>query len=203
MGRTNPETAAARGRPREFDADEALANALQVFWSKSYAGASLTELTEAMGITRPSLYAAFGNKDALFKRAFDLYATDRWAYVQSALEAPTARGVAKRLLEGTVENVTDECRGCLGVTALVNSSDADPHVQQDVQARIQVLSDMVVERFQRAIDDGEFETPATAQALAQYLIAILQGLSIQAGAGASRQQLQHVADTTLAMWPSR
>src|SRR5687768_18449833 len=99
----------SRGRPREFCVDEALAQALRVFWEKGYEGASLTDLTEAMGITRPSLYAAFGNKESLFKRALDLYETEKLAYVRRALDAPTARGVAQRLLEGAIETVTGEC----------------------------------------------------------------------------------------------
>src|SRR5690606_12997756 len=103
------------------------------------------------GISRPSLYAAFGNKDALFKRAFALYATDRLSYVQRALKAPTARGVAERLLEGTIENVTDECRGCLGVIVLVDCDDVDSLVRDDIQNRIQLLMSLIVERFQRAI----------------------------------------------------
>ena len=87
----------ARGRPREFCVDEALSAALRVFWSKGYEGASMTDLTEAMGVTRPSLYAAFGNKEALFRKALDLYEHEKLAYVGAALEAPTARGVAERL----------------------------------------------------------------------------------------------------------
>src|ERR1700759_424078 len=94
---------AVKGRPREFDLDQALAAALRVFWAKGYEGASLTDLTEAMGITRPSLYAAFGNKEALFRKALDLYERDKLAYVANALAAPTARGVAERMLGGALD----------------------------------------------------------------------------------------------------
>src|SRR3954449_2107155 len=87
-----------RGRPREFCVDGALAAALRVFWTKGYEGTSLTDLTEAMGVTRPSLYAAFGNKEALFRKALDLYEREKLAYVGEALKAPTSRGVAERLL---------------------------------------------------------------------------------------------------------
>ena len=87
-------TPAARGRPREFCVEDALAAALGVFWRKGYEGASLTDLTEAMGISRPSLYACFGNKEALFRKALDLYEREKLAYMQTALEAPTVRGVA-------------------------------------------------------------------------------------------------------------
>src|SRR6201986_5691004 len=98
----NATAVATRGRPREFDVEAALAAALRVFWARGYEGASLTELTEAMGITRPSLYACFGNKEALFRKALDLYETEKLAYMHTALNAPTARGVAERLLRGAL-----------------------------------------------------------------------------------------------------
>lgn len=192
-----------RGRPREFDLEEALAAALRVFWEKGYDGASLTDLTDAMGITRPSLYAAFGNKEALFKQALDLYETEKLAYVRSALEAPTARGVAQRLLEGTVANVTSECPGCLGVIASVSCRSPNSPIQNDVKALAQTTRSAMVARMQRAIDDGDFTVPVEAEAMTQYLMAVLQGLAVQASAGSSREQLQQVARATLAVWPGR
>ena len=195
--------AAARGRPREFDVEEALAAALRVFWEKGYDGASLTDLTEAMGITRPSLYAAFGNKEELFKRALDLYETEKLAYVRSALEAPTARGVAQRLLEGTITNITSECPGCLGVIASVSCRSPNSPIQKDVKALAQTTRCAMIERMQRAIDEGDFTVPVEAEPMTQYLMAVLQGLAVQAGAGASREQLQQVAEATLAVWPGR
>src|SRR5579859_3096090 len=104
-----------RGRPREFDAEKALDAALAVFWRKGYEGASLPDLTEAMGINRPSLYAAFGNKEDLFHLALDRYAEGPGAFVQKALEERDARTVAERLLCGAVLLVTDPRRphGCL------------------------------------------------------------------------------------------
>jgi len=195
--------AAVRGRPREFDVEEALAAALRVFWEKGYDGASMTDLTEAMGVTRPSLYAAFGNKEELFKRALDLYECEKLAYVRSALDAPSGRGVVQRLLEGTIQNITSDCPGCLGVIASVSCGSKDSPIQQDVRSRAQSSRSALVERMQRAIDDGDFTLPVGAEAMTQYLMAVLQGISVQAGAGASREQLQQVADATLAVWPGR
>ncbi|HEY6816782.1 MAG TPA: TetR/AcrR family transcriptional regulator [Croceibacterium sp.] len=198
------ETAAAtRGRPREFDVEEALAAALRVFWEKGYDGASLTDLTEAMGITRPSLYAAFGNKEELFKRALDLYETEKLAYVGAALAAPTARGVAQRMLEGTIANITSECRGCLGVIASVGCSNADSPIRADVRGRAQSSRAAMIERMERAIEDGDFTLPVTAEAMTQYLTAVMQGIAVQSGAGASRAELEQVAEATLAIWPGR
>lgn len=195
------ETIAIRGRPREFDVEEALAAALRVFWQKGYDGASLTDLTEAMGITRPSLYAAFGNKEALFKQALDLYEREKLAYVRRALDAPTAGGVARRMLDGTIENITSDCRGCLGVMASVQCGNQDSPIRNDVNVRAQTARSAVVERMQRAIDAGDFTIPVEAEAMTRYLIALMQGISVQASAGASREELQAVAEAALAIWP--
>ena len=196
------EKLAARGRPREFDTDEALAAALRVFWSKGYEGASLTELTAAMGITRPSLYAAFGNKEALFKQALDLYEREKLAYVARALDAPTARGVAQRLLEGALQNVTSECRGCLGVMATVSQTEGSP-IRDMIRDRAGSAREALLERMQRAVDEGDFSMPVEAEAMTRYLAAVMQGLSVQAGGGASRAELQQVVDAAIAMWPGR
>jgi len=197
------EKTAARGRPREFDTDDALASALRVFWTKGYEGASLSDLTEAMGITRPSLYAAFGNKEELFKQALDLYEREKLAYVRRALEAPTARAVAQRMLDGTIQNSTTECRGCLGVIASVSCSNEDSPIRQNVSKRAQSARDALVARMQRAIDEGDFTIPVEAEAMTRYLFALLQGIAVQAGAGASREDLGLVAEAALAVWPGR
>jgi AcrR family transcriptional regulator len=196
-------TTAVRGRPREFDCADALAAALRVFWEKGYEGASLTDLTEAMGITRPSLYAAFGNKEALFKQTLDLYESEKLAYVGTALAAPTARAVVQRMLEGTIENVTSECRGCLGVIAAVGCANPNSPIQQDIRARATSSRNAMIARMQRAIDEGDFTMPVEAEGITQYLMALLQGLSVQAGSGASRAELDQVAAAALAVWPGR
>src|SRR5271165_4690093 len=105
------------GRTRQFDVDEALDRALEVFWARGYEGATLPDLTSAMGINRPSLYAAFGNKEELFRKVLDRYAKGPACYLREALEEPRARGVAERLLNGTIDAVTDRKnpRGCLMV----------------------------------------------------------------------------------------
>src|SRR5436309_1319981 len=95
-----------KGRPRTFNIDEALDRALQVFWRKGYEGTSLSDLTRAMGINRPSLYAAFGDKQALFRKVLDRYAEGPAAYVREALQEPTARAVVERLLGGSIDLLT-------------------------------------------------------------------------------------------------
>lgn len=196
-------TAAVRGRPREFDVEEALAAALRVFWEKGYEGASLTDLTDAMGVTRPSLYAAFGNKEELFKRALDLYENEKLAYIRNALEAPTARGVAQRMLEGAIEINTGECPGCLRVIAAVSCNNENSPIRQDVKARTQSSRQAIVERMQRAIDEGDFTVPVDAEAMTGYLIAVLQGIAVQARERASPAELGKIAEATLTVWPGR
>ena len=194
-----------KGRPREFDVDEALASALQVFWSRGYEGTSLTDLTDAMGITRPSLYAAFGNKEALFRKALDLYEREKLAYVSEALTAPSSRQVAERLLRGALEMQTSQCepRGCLRVISSVTCGMEAESVRADLIARRASSHRAICERMQRAKVDGDLPAEADVEGLCNYLIAILQGMSVQAGSGASKEQLETLVETSLAMWPGK
>lgn len=193
-----------KGRPREFCLDAALAAALRVFWSKGYEGTSMTDLTEAMGITRPSLYAAFGNKEALFRKALDLYECEKLDYVGKALAEPTARGVANAFMQGALENQTSasEPRGCLGViTAVACGSEAES-IRLEVVERGKAAKLALIERFEQAKRDGDLPDHTDVEGLTGYLLAILQGMAVQAGAGASRKDLERVIETSLLMWPS-
>ena len=195
---------AVKGRPREFCLDTALAAALRVFWSQGYEGSSLSDLTEAMGITRPSLYAAFGNKEALFRKALDLYESEKLAYMSVALDAPTARGVAERLLRGAFAAQTgvDEPRGCLGVISTVACGAEAESIRAEVIARRASSHAAMVARFDRAKADGDLPAHVDSQGLTSYLVALMQGMAVQAGAGASCADLSRLVDTSLAVWPS-
>lgn len=197
------EKLATRGRPREFCPDAALAAALRVFWTRGYEGASLTDLTEGMGITRPSLYAAFGNKEALFRQALDLYEREKLAYIGEAMKEPTARAVAEYLLQGAIETATgNESRGCMGVIASVACQAVEPSIREDINKRAEKAKRLIIDRMQKAINDGEFSAPVDAEAMTRYLLAIMQGMSVQAQSGATREELTQVADAALAGWPS-
>src|SRR5213592_2067234 len=126
------QSASTVGRPRAFHVDEALDQALEVFWRKGFEGTSLPDLTKAMGINRPSLYAAFGNKEALFRRALDRYAEGPAAYVREALNGLTARAVAERLLHGSIDLLTDprHPRGCLMVQGALACGEAADSVRR-------------------------------------------------------------------------
>jgi AcrR family transcriptional regulator len=195
---------AAKGRPREFCVDAALAAALRVFWSKGYEGASMSELTEAMGITKPSLYAAFGNKESLFRKALDLYEQEKLAYIGEALAAPTAREVAERLLRGALAMQCSDSqpRGCLRVISSVACGVEAESIREEVIARRASSHRALVERFDRARQEGDLRADVDPEGLATYLSAILQGMAVQAGGGASRDQLETLIRTSLAVWPS-
>jgi AcrR family transcriptional regulator len=196
---------AVRGRPREFDPDDALAAALRVFWQNGYEGASMAELTEAMGITKPSLYACFGNKEALFRKALDLYERDKLAYIGKALEEPSARAVAERLLRGALATHcggTDP-QGCLGVIATVVGCSEAESIREHVCARRASSEAALVERFERAKRDGDLPEGIDPKALGSCVTTVLQGLSVKAQSGVTRAELEATVDAFLAMWPVR
>ncbi len=194
-----------KGRPREFCTEMALAAALRVFWSKGYEGASLADLTEAMGITRPSLYAAFGNKEALFHKALDLYEAEKLEYTRVALEQSTARGVAEHFMRGALAMQTSQCdpKGCLGVISAMACGAEAESIKADVIARRASSQAALIERFEAAKRDGDLPAHVDVLGLTSYLYALLQGMAVQAGSGASRADLERLVETSLAVWPSR
>lgn len=198
-------TTAVRGRPREFDPDTALAAALRVFWQHGYEGASMAELTDAMGITKPSLYACFGNKEALFRKALDLYERDKLAYIGKALEQPTAKQVAQHLLRGALATHCggDDPQGCLGVIATVVGCSEAASIREHVCARRASSEVALVQRFERARSEGDFPDTIEPKALGSCVTTLLQGLSVKAQSGATRADLEASVNAFLAMWPGR
>jgi AcrR family transcriptional regulator len=194
---------APRGRPRSFDIDNALARALQVFWHKGYEGATLSDLTQIMGINRPSLYAAFGNKEALFRKALDRYADGPAAYVREALQEPTAFAVVEWLLLGAVNLLTDPKTppGCLMVQGALCCGEAADPIRQELAARRAAGEATLRQRLTRAMRDGDLPADANCADLARFVSVVLHGMAVQAAGGASRSQLRRVAETALRAWP--
>nr|WP_321986439.1 TetR/AcrR family transcriptional regulator [uncultured Lichenicoccus sp.] len=192
------------GRPREFDPDEALAAALDVFWRKGFEGASMTDLTEAMGITRPSLYATFGNKEALFRKALDSYQSTCMAFTTDALSQPTARLVAERMLFGCADAQTDAAHppGCLGTNGALACSLAAEPIRLELVERRNAWEGSLRQRLERARLEGDLPQDADPAALASYVMTIAQGMAVQAASGANRATLYRVVATALAAWPA-
>ncbi len=182
---------------------DVLDRALRVFWRRGYEGATLPDLTAAMGINRPSLYAAFGSKEELFRKALDRYVEGPAAFVREALNEPTARAVAERLLGGTIDLVTDRRnpRGCLIVQGALACGETAESVRREVAARRVAGEVAVRQRFERARADGDLPAEADAADLARYVVTVMRGMAVQAAGGASREDLRRVAELALQAWP--
>lgn len=194
---------ARTGRPRSFDTDHALDAAMRLFWAEGYEGTTLAELTAVMGINRRSLYAAFGNKEELFRKAVDRYVEGPGAFVGPALQLPTAREVAATMLHDAVDaHTAPGCpRGCLLVqSALAAGPDGEP-VRRDLAERREAGVRALRARFDRAQAEGDLSPAADPEALARYVATVGEGLAVQAAGGVGRQHLHRVVDQALSTWP--
>ncbi|MEV1250148.1 TetR/AcrR family transcriptional regulator [Nonomuraea sp. NPDC050022] len=191
------------GRPRGFDADEALERALLVFWEQGYEGASLANLTDAMGISTTSMYATFGNKEELFRKALERYTEGPSAYLARALDEPTALGVATAIIAGTVRTTTRPAgpHGCLGVQGALATGDSSRGARDLLVAWRDSGYSRIRERFERAVDDGDLPPEANPALLARYVTALGYGIAVQAASGVDRDELQDMADAALRNWP--
>src|SRR6266404_5110357 len=194
-----------RGRPRAFDPDAALERAMHVFWAKGYEGASLSDLTRAMRINRPSLYAAFGNKEELFSKVLDRYMDGPLAYFGKALAAPKARDVVEQIFLGAARMAGDPTvpAGCLMVQGALAVGDAAGSVRKEAAARRIAAEVALRRRLQRAKREGDLPQNADPTELARYVMTVLQGMAVQGTNGATRVQLRRVAQLALRAWPKR
>ena len=205
IGMKSNVTTAQRGRPRAFDPDVALERAMHVFWAKGYEGAALSDLTRAMRINRPSLYAAFGNKEELFRKVLDRYVDGPLAYFGKALAAPKARDVVEQIFFGAAKMADDPRTpaGCLMVQGALACGNAAGSVRQEAAARRLASEDALRRRLQRAKREGDLPQGADPAALAGYVIMIMQVMAVHGADGASPDQLRRVAQVALRAWPKR
>jgi len=193
-----------KGRPRQFNTESTLDLAMRVFWKKGYEGTTLDDLTAAMGISRPSLYAAFGNKESLFLKVLDRYRESPASYLQRALEKPTARQVFEDLLNGAINLQTDPLnpRGCLFVQGALAASELNEPMRQELALRRTSGERAVRERFQRAVDEGDLPPDADAADLARFAATMLHGMAVQAAGGDTREELLRVAKIAISTFPA-
>ncbi|MEU4401806.1 TetR/AcrR family transcriptional regulator [Micromonospora orduensis] len=191
------------GRPRGFDTDQALERAVLVFWAHGYEGASLDDLTAAMGITRTSMYRAFGNKEDLFRKALRRYTEGPASYVARALGQSTAREVATAFLHGAVRSTTrpDRPTGCLGVQGSLAAGESGRNARDILAAWREEGTAHLRNRFHRAVDEGDLPPGTDPGLLARYLMTVANGIAVQAAGGTTGDELQLVADMALRTWP--
>jgi AcrR family transcriptional regulator len=191
------------GRARAFDTDEALDRAMTVFWSKGYEGASLADLTEAMEISRPSLYAAYGNKEELFRKALERYGEGPSSYERDALAQPTARAVAEGLLRGAADVQTDPATpaGCLAVLGSTYCAEESSPIGKTLIAFRLAGHAAIRERFERARAEGDLPANADPNALTHYIGTVVCGMAVLAASGVTRKELERVIELTMRAWP--
>jgi TetR/AcrR family transcriptional regulator, copper-responsive repressor len=194
-----------RGRPRAFDRAAALETATALFWEKGFAGTSIGDLSAALKINPPSLYAAFGDKKTLFEDAVDCYQAGPGAFAREALEGgPTAKDAIRALLFGAAEAFTSPAhpRGCMVVLAAANCADEDAAIMSFLAGRRKGAETMIRRRLDAGRREGELPERADPAALASYYFAVFQGMSIKARDGASRKELEAIAGLAMAAWPA-
>lgn len=194
---------AARGRPRGFDREEALRRAMQLFWERGYEAASLGELTRAMGINRPSLYAAFGSKEALFREAVAQYDAEEGAEIQRILDAaPTARDAVEGVLRHNARAYArpGQPRGCMIVLSSLLGTPESAEIRRFLSENRAAGEAGLRRRIERGIAEGDVPPGADVRRIAAFYTTVIQGLSVQARDGASARALEAIAQAAMAAW---
>lgn len=194
-----------RGRPRSFDREAALDAAMRLFWEHGYEATSIAQLTSVMGISPPSLYSAFGDKEALFLEAVDRYQARGGDQTHALFgDAKTARESVKRTLVESAVRLTDprSPRGCMVVLSAISVSEEAGKVQRELARCRATWEQQMKARIEQGIAEGDVPKGTNAGALASFYMAVLQGMSLHAKDGASRERLQEIGEAALMAWPA-
>jgi AcrR family transcriptional regulator len=195
---------AAIGRPREFDRDAALEAAMLLFWRKGFAAASMSDLCDAMGISSPSLYAAFGSKEALYLEAVEYYARTIGPPVWDKLAGgATARAGIENLLIAWTESLPKSRAtpaGCMALLAAVGDEWPAAIVRVVKKVRLEMLGTLR-SRLETAVARGELPASTDIDGLSRFYLSVFQGMAVQAKDGATSAELRAVAAAAIAAWP--
>ncbi|MGL4729903.1 MAG: TetR/AcrR family transcriptional regulator [Bosea sp. (in: a-proteobacteria)] len=193
-----------RGRPRAFDQGVALNAAMRLFWQRGFEGVSISELSQAMGINAPSLYATFGDKRQLFEASVEAYLAGHGCYaIEAILQEGTARAAIERLLVSAAAYLTDPRMpsGCMVVLSAINCAEQDTDLRDTMAAKRNASADAIRDRIRAGVAKGETPRGFNADAMAALVTATFQGLSIRARDGATREELESVARLLMQQWP--
>ncbi|WP_454723272.1 TetR/AcrR family transcriptional regulator [Delftia acidovorans] len=188
------------GRPREFDRDQALERAMLAFWRRGYEGTSMADLVQALGIASARIYAAFGSKQDLFREAVQRYEAGDGGFADRAMaQEPRVRDALARVLRDAVAIYTDDAHplGCMVVTAATNCAEENEAVAAWLAEHRRQRTQSLIDRLQRALDEGELRAGTDVQALGDFYATQLHGISVQARDGVSRQRLLAAVETAL------
>lgn len=192
------------GRPREFDREAALQAAMIVFWRKGFASTSMNDLCDAMGIRSPSLYAAFGGKEALYLEALAHYVATIGPTVWDKLAAgPTARAGVEKLLLTATETLPESGEipgGCMAVLGAIGDEWPASIAGVVKQVRLDMLGNLQ-SRLQMAVTEGELPAATDIERLSRFYLSVFQGMALQARDGATSAELKGVAASAMLAWP--
>ena len=196
--------ATKKGRPLSFDREHALQQAMLLFWRHGYEATSLTQLTAAMGITPPSLYAAFGDKKTLFRESVNRYLSGPVTAESMIANAASAHDAARQLLLGAVIGFTGTQTppGCLLASSAISCSEAANDIQTELAAIRGKIELCLRNKIAHAVKSGELATTIDADAYAGHTMAVIQGLSTLARDGASREKLMGIVEIAMCAWPA-
>jgi AcrR family transcriptional regulator len=190
---------ATKGRPRNFDEDQAIDAAMRVFWEKSFEGTTMTDLTDATGLSRSSIHAAFGSKEGLFLKAVERYKSGQMRYIPKALAEPTFPRAIEALFRGIVNylSIPGNPKGCLSIHGALACGNDGKLVTQVMAKWYRSNENRIKERIQQAQREGELSRDVNAADYARYIATIMIGIGIQAVNGAGRAELTRTVDMTL------
>ncbi len=192
------------GRPRAFDREQALSTAMDLFWRHGFEGTSTAQLTAAIGIAPPSLYAAFGSKEALFREALALYGQRYGGFLSQPMSGTgSARAAVEQMLQAAARQFADAHHplGCMVAAGELQASAAKCTLVAEVAARRHAAQVVIRARLDRARQDGELPADSDTATLAAYFAMVIQGLAVQARDGAKPVLLKRLADLAMQAWP--